>query len=194
MNPIFYFDELDKVSDTPKGEEIMNVLCHLTDTTQNHSFQDKYFSGIDFNLSHATFIFSYNDESKISPILLDRMTKIKTDGFDLKSKTIISKQYLLPRILSEYNFNKDDIIFNDDVIHNIINNFTDKEDGVRNLKRRLDEIVSKCNILRYDPSGYLIKFKLKDFILPTIISNDNLSYFIENNNNFDNHVAYSMYL
>jgi ATP-dependent Lon protease len=195
MNPVFYFDELDKVSDTSKGEEIMNVLCHLTDTTQNHAFQDKYFSGIDFNLSRATFIFSYNDESKINPILLDRMTKIKTDGFDTKSKVTIAKQYLLPKLLNEYNFNLHDITITDEVIQNIINNYTDKESGVRNLKRCLDDIISKCNILRYDPTGELIKFKSKDLKYPINISNDNLSNFIQpNKDNIDNHVAYSMYL
>jgi ATP-dependent Lon protease len=195
MNPIFYFDELDKVSDTSKGEEIMNVLCHLTDTTQNHAFQDKYFSGIDFNLSRATFIFSYNDESKISPILLDRMNKIKTDGFDAKSKITIAKQYLLPKLLNEYNFNKDDIIITDEVIQNIINNFIDKEHGVRNLKRCLDEIISKCNILRYDPTGELINFKLKKFSLPIEINNDNFDYFIKKKElSGADAILYSMYL
>jgi ATP-dependent Lon protease len=195
MNPIFYFDELDKVSETSKGEEIMNVLCHLTDTTQNHAFQDKYFSGIDFNLSRATFIFSYNDESKISPILLDRMNKIKTDGFDTKAKVTIAKQYLLPRLLNEYNFKKDDITFTDEVIQNIINNYTDKEAGVRNLKRHLDEIISKCNILRYDPSGELIKFKSKNFTLPIKIDTDNINDFIKKNEmSLADSVVYSMYL
>ena len=65
MNPIIYFDELDKVSDTPKGEEIIGILTHLTDTTQNSKFHDKYFSELDFDLSRCMFIFSYNDESKI---------------------------------------------------------------------------------------------------------------------------------
>jgi ATP-dependent Lon protease len=195
MNPIFYFDELDKVSDTSKGEEIMNVLCHLTDTTQNHTFQDKYFSGIDFNLSRATFIFSYNDESKISPILLDRMNKIKTDGFDTKSKITIAKQYLLPRLLSEYNFKKEDIILTDEVIQNIINNFTDKEDGVRNLKRCLDEIISKCNILRYDPNGEIIQFKPQNFQLPIQINTDNIHHFIKKNElSLTDSIVYSMYL
>ena len=195
MNPIFYFDELDKVSETSKGEEIMNVLCHLTDTTQNHAFQDKYFAGIDFNLSRATFIFSYNDESKISPILLDRMNKIKTDGFDTKAKVTIAKQYLLPRLLNEYNFKKDDITFTDEVIQNIINNYTDKEAGVRNLKRHLDEIISKCNILRYDPSGELIKFKSKNFTLPIKIDTDNINDFIKKNEmSLADSVVYSMYL
>ena len=53
MNPVIYFDELDKVSTTPKGEEITGILTHLTDTTQNTNFHDKYFSTIDFDISKA---------------------------------------------------------------------------------------------------------------------------------------------
>ena len=71
MNPVIYFDELDKVSDTAKGEEIIGILTHLTDTTQNSAFHDKYFADIDFDLSKCLFIFSYNDESKVNPILKD---------------------------------------------------------------------------------------------------------------------------
>ena len=58
MNPVIYFDELDKVSDTPKGEEIIGILTHLTDTSQNDKFHDKYFSEIEFDLSKVLFIFS----------------------------------------------------------------------------------------------------------------------------------------
>ena len=61
MNPVIYFDELDKVSDTPRGEEIIGILTHLTDTSQNSEFHDKYFSEIHFDLSKCLFIFSYND-------------------------------------------------------------------------------------------------------------------------------------
>ena len=78
MNPIFYFDELDKVSHTEKGDEIINVLMHLIDTSQNSKFEDKYFTGVNIDLSKATFIFSYNDSSLVSPILMDRITEIKT--------------------------------------------------------------------------------------------------------------------
>ena len=46
MNPVIYFDELDKISDTPRGEEIIGILTHLTDTSQNNEFHDKYFSEI----------------------------------------------------------------------------------------------------------------------------------------------------
>ena len=149
MNPVIYFDELDKISKTQKGEEIENFLCHLTDTSQNSDFHDKYMSGINFDLSRATFIFSYNDPKAVNPILLDRIYKIKTDGFTEKSKMSICKDYLLPKILEECNFTRGDIIFTDDAIRRIIQQYTDTEKGVRNLKRAVETIVAKINVLRY---------------------------------------------
>ena len=82
LYPIFYFDELDKVSNTPKGEEIIGILTHLIDLTQNTQFHDKYFSNLDFDLSKAIFIFSYNHEEKVNPILKDRMYRIETAGYE----------------------------------------------------------------------------------------------------------------
>jgi hypothetical protein len=149
MNPVIYFDELDKISKTQKGEEIENFLCHLTDSSQNSEFHDKYMSGINFDLSKATFIFSYNDPKAVNPILLDRIYKIKTDGFTDKSKLEICKDYLLPNILEECNFTRDDIKFTDSAIKKIIQNYTDSEKGVRNLKRAVETIVAKINVLRY---------------------------------------------
>jgi len=83
MNPVIYFDELDKISDTTKGEEITHMLTHLTDPSQNNLFQDNYFPGINLDLSKALFIFSYNDESKVNRILKDRMNVIHTKGFKI---------------------------------------------------------------------------------------------------------------
>ena len=60
MNPIIFIDELDKVSRSEHGKEIIGILTHLVDETQNDSFQDKYFTGIDLDLSKALFIFSFN--------------------------------------------------------------------------------------------------------------------------------------
>ena len=98
MNPVIYFDELDKVSESVRGDEIVGVLTHLTDTTQNSQFHDKYFSEIDFDLSQCLFIFSYNDESKINPILRDRMYVIQTQGYKVDEKLVIARNYLLPAI------------------------------------------------------------------------------------------------
>ena len=148
MNPVIYFDELDKISDTPKGEEIIGILTHLTDTTQNSQFHDKYFSGIDFDLSKALFIFSYNDEKKVNSILRDRMYRIETKGYVKKEKTIIAKQYLMPVIEKNINFESGKIIIADDTLHYIIDKYTAQEKGVRNLKRCLEIIYSKLNLFR----------------------------------------------
>ena len=148
MNPVIYFDELDKISDTPKGEEIAGILTHLTDTTQNSQFHDKYFVEIDFDLSKCLFIFSYNDESKVNPILRDRMYRIQTKGYDKKQKTFISNDYLLPKIRDQIKFTNEDVIIPDESLHYIIDTHCEKEDGVRNLKRCLEIIYTKLNLYR----------------------------------------------
>jgi ATP-dependent Lon protease len=148
MNPVIYFDELDKISDTPKGEEITGILTHLTDTSQNSQFHDKYFSEIDFDLSKCLFIFSYNDESKVNPILKDRMYRIQTNGYNQKQKTVIAKQYLLPKIREQILFNEEDINIPEKTVQHITENHCGKEDGVRNLKRCLEIIYTKLNLYR----------------------------------------------
>ena len=148
MNPVIYFDELDKVSDTPKGEEINGILTHLTDTSQNSSFHDKYFSEIDFDLSKALFIFSYNDEDKINPILKDRMYRIQTEGYNIKQKNVIANNYLTPKIIENVNFESEQIIIPDDTYKFIIENYTNEEKGVRNLKRCIEIIYTKLNLYR----------------------------------------------
>tara|TARA_Y100000992_G_C21273651_1_gene498527 strand:- start:2334 stop:4328 length:1995 start_codon:yes stop_codon:yes gene_type:complete len=148
MNPVIYFDELDKVSDTPKGEEIIGILTHLTDTSQNSQFHDKYFSEIDFDLSKCLFIFSYNDITKINPILRDRMYTIQTKGYDQKEKIIISRNHILPKIREQVKFNEEDITISDDVIKYIIETHTHSEEGMRNLKRAYEIIYTKLNLYR----------------------------------------------
>jgi ATP-dependent Lon protease len=150
MNPVIYFDELDKISDSPRGQEITSVLTHLTDTTQNDQFQDKFFSEINFDLSKCLFIFNYNDESKVNPILLDRMYRIQTKGYSFKEKMVIAKKYMLPKIREQVNFKEEDIIIPDDSLEYLISNtkFSQNEQGVRNLKRSLEIIHTKLNLFR----------------------------------------------
>ena len=76
MNPVILIDELDKVSQTEKGREIIGILTHLTAPSQNEHFQDKYFTGIDFDFSKAFIVFTYNAPRLIDPILRDRITVI----------------------------------------------------------------------------------------------------------------------
>ena len=148
MNPVIYFDELDKVSDTPRGQEIIGILTHLTDTSQNSQFHDKYFSEIDLDLSKCLFIFSYNDENMVNPILKDRMYRIVTKGYDLKEKLTIARNYMLPKIREQVGFGPDDIVISDEVLSHIISNQAKGEEGVRNLKRTLEIIHTKLNLYR----------------------------------------------
>jgi ATP-dependent Lon protease len=155
MNPVIYFDELDKISDTARGQEIIGILTHLTDTSQNSQFHDKYFAEVDFDLSKCLFIFSYNDENLVNPILRDRMYRIKTKGYDAKEKIIIARNYLLPKIREQVKFNEEDVIIPDETIQYIISNeaLTAGEAGVRNLKRCLEIIYTKLNLFRLVKPG-----------------------------------------
>jgi ATP-dependent Lon protease len=183
MNPVIYFDELDKISNTPKGEEIAGILTHLTDLTQNSQFHDKYFSNVDFDLSKALFIFSYNDESKVNKILLDRMYKIRTKGYDNKEKITIANNYLIPSIIKNVNFNKEDIVFPEETLEHIISNYTENEKGVRNLKRALEIIYTKLNLYRLMDEDTSLFEGQKTFKVsfPHTVTIDNVKAFIKKN-------------
>ena len=144
MNPIIFIDELDKISRTEHGREIIGILTHLVDETQNNCFQDKYFSGINLDLSKALFIFSYNDPSLIDKILLDRIHRVKFNSLSLEEKITISFKYILPEIFKKVDL-EDIIIFSRETIKNIIEKYTN-EAGVRKLKEILFEIISEINL------------------------------------------------
>lgn len=150
MNPVIFFDELDKVSDTPRGEEIIGVLTHLTDHSQNKTFTDRYFEGIPFDLSRALFIFSFNDESKLNAVLKDRLTLIHTQGFDQTAKQKISKEYLLPELLSNVGMKKDDLRIASEELNFLCNRcgIPTEEGGVRGIKQSLEAVILKVNQLR----------------------------------------------
>jgi endopeptidase La len=144
MNPIIFIDELDKVSRTEHGKEIIGILTHLIDQTQNDSFQDKYFNGIDLDLSKALFIFSYNDVDSIDKILLDRIHRIKFDHLSMEDKLVITNKHLLPEIYK--NMGLEGVIhISDEVIEFIIDEYT-CEPGVRKLKQMLFDVVGEINL------------------------------------------------
>ena len=144
MNPIIFIDELDKVSKTEHGKEIIGILTHLIDSTQNDSFQDKYFNGIDLDLSKVLFIFSYNDPELIDKILLDRIHRIKFEHLTMDDKLIITQKYLLPELYKKIGL-ENVIEIPDNVIQFIINYYT-YESGVRKLKEILFEILGEINL------------------------------------------------
>jgi len=144
MNPIIFIDELDKVSRTENGKEIIGILTHLVDSTQNDTFQDKYFNGVDIDLSKALFIFSYNDPSSIDKILLDRIHRIQFEYLTLDDKLVVTRNHILPEICNNMGIH-DDIYLSDDNILFIINNYTN-EPGIRKFKELLFEIVGEINL------------------------------------------------
>ena len=144
MNPIIFIDELDKVSRSENGKEIIGILTHLVDATQNETYQDKYFSGVDLDLSKALFIFSYNDPELIDRILLDRIHRVKFENLTLEDKLVITKDYILPEIYQKVGLSHC-IEFSDEVVTFIIETYT-YEPGVRKLKEILFEIISEINL------------------------------------------------
>jgi len=144
MNPIILIDEVDKISKTEHGKEIVGILTHLLDPAQNDCFQDKYFSGVDLDLSKALFILSYNDVDAIDKILLDRIHRVKFSNLSMEDKLIISKDHILPEVYKKMGL--DGIIeISDDIIKFLIDEYT-CEAGVRKLKEVLFEIVGEINL------------------------------------------------
>lgn len=165
MNPIIFIDEIDKISKTEHGKEIVGILTHLLDPAQNDCFQDKYFSGIDIDLSKALFILSYNDADVIDKILLDRVHRIKFDSLSSDDKIIISNKHILPEIYKKVGL-EEMIHFSDETIKFIIEEYT-SESGVRKLKEILFEIVSEINL-------DVLKSNNVEYDFPLVISIDDI--------------------
>ena len=165
MNPIIFIDEVDKISRTEHGKEIVGILTHLLDPAQNDCFQDKYFTGIDLDLSKALFILSYNDVEAIDKILLDRVHRIKFNSLSLEDKLIICNTHILPDVYKKMGL-EDMIHFTDDVLKFIIDEYT-AESGVRKLKEILFEIVGEINL-------DALKYSDKEYELPIQISIDDI--------------------
>lgn len=176
MNPIIYIDELDKISKTENGKEIVGILTHLIDPSQNEHFQDKYFSGIPIDLSKALFIFSYNDAEQIDRILLDRIHRIKFDNLSLNEKMVIVNKFILPEINEKMGF--ENIIKIDvETIQYIIEEYT-SEPGVRKLKEILFDLYGEINIELLTDNSH------SSTILPIIVTKELLveKYFKKHQN------------
>ena len=170
MNPIIFIDELDKISNTEHGREIVGILTHLIDSTQNDCFQDKYFNGIDLDLSKTLFIFSYNDAGAVDKILLDRIHRIKFKHISLDEKLVICKKYLLPELYKKMGLENGVVEMSEANLTFIIEKYT-CEPGVRKLKELLFEIIGEINL-------ECIKMKTKSnndsISLPVVITNEEI--------------------
>jgi ATP-dependent Lon protease len=154
MNPVMFFDELDKVSESAKGEEINGVLIHLTDASQNNRYADKYFDGVPIDFSKALMVFSFNDESKINPVLKDRLTVINTKGFSGDDQHRIARDFLLPALAENVGLEKEAITLESRAAcdyaaeHYGMSKPGSGDGGVRGLRQALEACVLQVNKLR----------------------------------------------
>lgn len=191
MSMVLMFDELDKVSSTAKGEEIQNLLVHLTDSAQNSDFEDKYLSGIPLDLSQSMFVFSANNIDKIDRVLLDRFTVIHLDGYDSKEKLEIAEKFLLPGALKQVSL-AERVGVPKEVVTHILDTYAKDEKGVRELKRCMEQISQKLNMLRLFNSPDL-PFYIKDFSLPFILKKEHVDKFLKEKRKSIDESALRMY-
>ena len=176
LSMVLMFDEIDKISATPKGEEVQNLLIHLTDPVQNDYFEDKYLSGIPIDLSKAMFVFSANDINKLDRILLDRFTVIPLEGYKSNEKVAIAEKFLWPDALKEVNLGEK-VALSKDILEHIIETYCKEESGVRELRRCLIQISQKINMLRmYNTKD--LPFHIPEFSLPFVLKKDHIKIFL----------------
>ncbi len=163
LNPIIFIDELDKISNTEHGKEIIGILTHITDPTQNNDYQDKFFQGIPLDLSKALFVFSYNDRSLIDRILRDRIHEIQIKALSEEEKIYITLNYTLPELYKNIGFSHYDITITEKEVEYLINTYT-YEAGIRKLNELLNEILREINLERIKNPAVLPKTITIEFI------------------------------
>jgi hypothetical protein len=183
MSMVLMFDELDKISTTPKGEEVQNLLVHLTDPVQNGEFEDKYLAGVNIDLSRVMFTFSANDLNKIDRVLLDRMIVVQLQGYNQKEKVAIAENYLLPAALKDVGLTEK-VAVSKEVLEYVLREYASEETGVRELKRCMEQITQKVNMLRMFNSKEL-PFYIKDFTLPFVVKKEHIDLFLKKKTNVD---------
>ncbi len=140
MNPVFLIDEIDKMLQNEKGDPV-STLLDILDPMQNEKFVDHYIEE-EIDLSSVLFITTANDISSIPRPLRDRLEIIEVSGYAEYEKLDIAFKYLIPEICEEYNIDTNKIVFDKQAITFLVRGYT-KESGVRELKRKLSDIVRK---------------------------------------------------
>ncbi|MDN9700311.1 endopeptidase La [Clostridioides difficile] len=139
-NPVFLFDEIDKMAADYKGDPA-SAMLEVLDPEQNKDFVDHYLE-IPFDLSKILFVTTANSLGNIPRPLLDRMEVIEVSGYIEEEKLNIAKKYLLPKQIKEHALKESFIKIDDETLRSIINHYT-REAGVRTLERTIGKICRK---------------------------------------------------
>ena len=140
MNPIIYLDEVDKI-DSP---EVSNVLMHLLDPEQNSEFKDEYFIGINIDLSGVLFVLSLNDETKMDPVLRDRVKMVYMDNLSHEDKKVILVKHIIPDLCADIGIQ---VTYDPKILEVLVSRYQD-EAGCRQLKKCVETILQKMNTKR----------------------------------------------
>jgi ATP-dependent Lon protease len=183
MNPVILIDELDKISDTSRGREIIGTLIHLTDYTTNSRFNyDRYLSGVEFDLSQILFVFTYNDPNSVDKILADRLFKVKVEGYSFEQKYQIATTHIIPKVLAQFNYSEEEFKFSKDSVNRIIS-ITSSKGGIRDIKRSFEKVVSRINTILLTGDSDVIRLNYKSLSsqykqLPIEVSADDINILI----------------
>lgn len=139
-NPLFLFDEVDKIGADFRGDPA-SALLEVLDPEQNNTFTD-HFLEIPFDLSKVMFITTANSVDTIPEPLLDRMEVIEVPGYTEQEKVKIAQKYLIPKEIKANGLKKENIRISENALHDLVNYYT-RESGVRNLERSIGSVCRK---------------------------------------------------
>jgi len=138
-NPLFLFDEIDKMGMDHRGDPA-SALLEVLDPEQNHTFSDHYLE-VDYDLSDVMFVCTSNSMN-IPPALTDRMEIIRIPGYTEDEKVNIAQKYLIPKQIKDNGLKKDEVSFDEEAVRDVIRYYT-REAGVRGLERELAKVCRK---------------------------------------------------
>ena len=164
MNPVFLFDEIDKMASDVRGDPA-SAMLEVLDSAQNNAFRDHYLE-CPFDLSGVMFITTANSVDTIPRPLLDRMEVIEVSGYTEEEKLNIAKRHLLPTQIAEHGLAPKSVRMTEKVLRSLIQGYT-REAGVRRLQRTIGKVVRKSAVFMLDENVETVSVtaeKLTDFL------------------------------